>query len=133
MGDLIAAHASSVQLTCTSALVMPVPLHWIRYFRRGHNQAAGIARQFAYRVGAECFSGGLLRVRHTRSQTTRSMEERPRNVRDAFTVLDPRRVVDRNIIVIDDVTTTGATLQAVAIPLLRAGASRVLCLTAAGG
>lgn len=91
-------------------VVIPVPLHWIRKWRRGYNQAAVIAGELARELGASLRTDILRRVRRTRSQTSLSAQDRLRNVSSVFEVLRP--VEARHILLVDDTFTTGATLSA---------------------
>lgn len=94
-------------------LVVPVPLHWTRHWRRGYNQAAVIAREVARTLGAPCAERLLRRARRTRSQTRLSGEAKARNVAGAFALRKAAGVpAARHILLIDDVFTTGATLSA---------------------
>ncbi len=116
-------------------LVVPVPLHWRRFLRRGYNQATAIARPVALELG-QPMAGVLRRRRATPAQSRLSRTERRRNLRGAFTVCGNRvlrRVscVGRHVLLVDDVVTTGKTLQAAAVCLRRAGASSVTALTVA--
>ena len=106
---------------------MPVPLHRWRLLRRRFNQAAEIARPLAGSCGVAYWPGALHRPRATETQAGKSGIGRRRNVAAAFTV--PRRwrprLEGRNILLIDDVLTTGATVEGCARALKAAGASRV--------
>ncbi|CAN5881023.1 ComF family protein [soil metagenome] len=108
--------------------VVPVPLHLVRSYRRGFNQAADLAAD----LGVPAVSA-LRRVRRTATQTNLPETERHRNVLGAFVVTRRarQRVRGSVIVVIDDVSTTGATLDACARVLLDAGALEVRALTAA--
>lgn len=105
-------------------LVAPVPLGVVRRRERGYNQAAMIAYPFALAVQVSYSGGAIRRVRETASQVDLGFSQRHENVRDAFWA-DPQRVTGRTILVIDDVTTTGATLNACAEALKNAGANTV--------
>ena len=110
-----------------SDLLMPVPLHRWRLWRRRYNQAALLANRIARRVGKPCHHHGLLRIRATASQVGLDAKRRARNVRGAFAVLpalEPE-VSGRRVLLIDDVLTTGATSNACAQALLQAGAAAV--------
>lgn len=107
-------------------LVVPVPLSRERMHERGFNQAWEIARRIARRRGWPATATLLQRVRDTAHQTGMSRDERARNLRDAFWVDDRgRRLAGQSVALVDDVLTTGATAQAAALALRRAGASAV--------
>jgi ComF family protein len=105
--------------------VVPVPLHFVRRYRRGFNQAFELARHLGVPV-SDC----LRRRRATATQTDLPEAQRHANVRGAFSLW--RAVVPGTVlVVVDDVSTTGATLDACALVLLEAGAKEVRGLTAA--
>ena len=105
-------------------LLVPVPLHWFRRWRRGYNQAEELARRLALAFdGLQVNNQLLKRGRATAAQSGMSARQRKRNVRDAFTVsgsCDNLRVA-----LVDDVLTTGATAAEAALALRQAGAARV--------
>jgi ComF family protein len=105
--------------------ILPVPLHRGRLFKRRYNQAAELARPLARSVGAAYLADTLRRARDTGSQAGKSGSGRRRNVQGAFRVAHPARIAGRRVLVIDDVMTTGATLEACARALKRAGAAGV--------
>jgi ComF family protein len=111
--------------------VVPVPLHWIRRRGRGYDQALLLAKDFSRRVGVPVEEGVLRRRRATKPQTELGRDERRENVRDAFEARRPEAVKGRTILLVDDVCTTGATIEACARALKAAGAKRVGALTAA--
>jgi len=111
-------------------MVIPVPLGVARFKERGYNQATLLALPIALWKGLPFRPYALSRVRETRSQVDLNVVERKINVTGAFLA---RRewVVHRNILLVDDVATTGSTLEACAAALLHAGADRVFGLTLA--
>lgn len=111
------------------SIVIPVPLAYERLRERGFNQSHQIARAFAAAVSRRLVTDRLLRVRHTAPQLSLALKERRRNVRDAFAVQGTLK--DESIFVVDDVMTTGNTLNEIARILKRAGALRVHNLVAA--
>jgi len=111
-------------------LLIPVPLHSSRLIRRRYNQAALLARALAKITPAHFAPDSLFRHRPTQSQGAFNARARAANVRGAFSVRQPEKIKGQNIILIDDVLTTGATLESCARTLKKAGAARVdgLCL-----
>jgi ComF family protein len=114
-------------------MVVPVPLGRWRLFQRGFNQAALLAQDVSQKTSAIYAPMVLVRTRKTRPQVGLTRLERQKNVRGAFAVPDARKnaVAGRNIVLIDDVITTGATIGACARALKRAGAARVDVLSLA--
>jgi ComF family protein len=113
-------------LTDADALV-PVPLHWTRLWRRRFNQSAALAEAVGRATGLAVRQDLLVRRRRTGHQIGLSRTERARNVQGAFAVppLSLGEVKGRRLVLVDDVLTTGATLEACARALSRAGAARV--------
>lgn len=115
-------------------LIAPVPLHWRRLWTRRYNQSALLAKKLSQLTGIPADAALLQRLRPTPSQGEMpSAKARRRNVRGAFRV-NPRRtsqVTERRILLVDDVFTTGATVEACARALKRAGAVKVMVLTLA--
>lgn len=117
-------------LTGADALV-PVPLHWRRRLVRRFNQSAELARGVSRLSGVPMMPDALVRARATPTQGRLGRLARLRNVARAFKVRHPDVVAGRHLVLIDDVMTTGATIDACARALLAAGASRVDVLTVA--
>ena len=116
----------------SSDLIVPIPLHRSRLWRRRYNQAAELARALSRRSGIALDNAALMRGRATPSQGTMpSARARRRNVLGAFKVPQPGRVAGRNILLVDDVLTTGATAEAASRALKRAGAAKVQVLALA--
>lgn len=111
--------------------IIPVPLHRLRLWRRRYNQSAILARHIASASGQAFCPELLARQRATRSQTGLDQDARRHNVKDAFIVPEDSRplVVGKSFVLIDDVRTTGATLEACSVALKKAKAARVDVLT----
>jgi ComF family protein len=128
------ARAGAELLSDADALV-PIPLHWSRLWRRRYNQSMVLARAvvqaYAPIRDIPIQNRWLKRTKRTRHQTGLTREQRAQNLRGAFEVPVAVRpsVVDQKIVLIDDVLTTGATVNAAARALLKAGAKRVDILT----
>jgi ComF family protein len=118
----------SGELASVDAIV-PVPLHWRRRLTRGYNQAERIARPLARALGLP-LTRALSRSRATPPQSLLSRKERLANLRRAFRVRHPERLQARHLLLVDDVATTGATLDAAATVLKGAGAATVTALVA---
>jgi ComF family protein len=123
--------STNVHMVRDIDLVMPVPLHVSRLKERGFNQALLLAHRMSetHRIPFSC--DNLYRTRPTRPQVELTGVERIRNVAGAFTLRQPEVVVDRSIVLIDDVFTTGATMNECASVLKQAGAAHVTAFTLA--
>jgi ComF family protein len=132
---------SGADLLAEADLVAPVPLHWTRLFRRRFNQSALLAQAAVaawlphgvpHGPSAPVFAPELLvRRRRTRSQGHLSRLQRAENVRGAFALKPGAEVAGKRVLLVDDVLTTGATIEACARVLKRAGAARIDVLTLA--
>jgi ComF family protein len=115
------------------ALIAPVPSHWTRLAARGYNQAARLAAALARHLNAPSQPDLLVKVRRTGSQKGKTASGRDRNVRGSFAIHPGHTgcITGQTVLLVDDVLTTGATLNACARVLKRAGAERVLAVTLA--
>lgn len=111
--------------------LIPVPLHSTKRRERGYNQSELLARDLSQVTGLPLVGRALVRTVNTPSQSRLGLGERLANVRDAFGVENPRQVRDRRIVLVDDVLTTGSTVDACALALLEEGAAEVSVITAA--
>ncbi len=106
-------------------VLVPVPLHHQRLRERGYNQSSLLARELGKLINLQVVDACLIRQRHAPPQArTSTIDERQRNVASAFTCRD-RRLQDKQVLLIDDVSTSGATLDACAEALKSAGATSV--------
>ena len=116
--------------------LVPVPVHRLRYRERGYNQAEELAKELSKLLGIPCRSRLLIRIRNTVPQNPLLPEERRENVKNAFSLREAdirKKSVPKRILLVDDICTTGATLEAAASVLYRCGAAeiRAVCATAA--
>jgi len=112
-------------------LIIPVPLCEKRAKERGYNQAELLAHVVSKKVNLEMNNKILLRIKQTPTQVNLSHYERNQNMIDAFKVNNKKVIKGKTILLIDDVYTTGATIQECAKTLIIAGAKKVYALTAA--
>jgi len=137
LGRMLAEAIEDLQplFSGSEVLVVPVPLHVRKLRQRGFNQSDLIARaalKLKAATGGFQLSAGLLeRRRETKSQIGLSRHQRRENIRGAFVVVKPDEVNGREILVVDDVFTTGTTVSECARILRRAGASKVYVATVA--
>ena len=115
--------------------IIPLPLHWTRYYQRGFNQSAELAHAIikAAHIPADKYRPDLLkRIKKTESQGHKNRQQRQRNMQGAFQVTDPANCIkNASVLIIDDVLTTGASLSSAARCLKIAGAKHVTVLLAA--
>jgi competence protein ComFC len=118
-------------LLAKDALVLPVPLHPSREKERGYNQSYHIARGLFHTQKQIIVRDLFTRRRNTKSQTTLDRQQRQNNVKDAFEIRNPEKVLSKTVIIVDDVVTTGATLNECAGNLKAFGVKEVIGLALA--
>ncbi|MGE0754094.1 MAG: ComF family protein [Alphaproteobacteria bacterium] len=116
-----------------SDAIVPVPLHWRRFVKRRYNQSALLARSLARHTGLPVLEDGLQRVKHTPPQTGLSREQRLKNLQGAIVIhrKHAESFKGKSVLLIDDVLTTGSTINQCSKVLLRGGVSTVNVLTLA--
>lgn len=131
LGDLLGQQLRSFRQTEAIEVVVCVPLHRRKRARRGFSQTAILAEQVARAIDRPLATDALIQIRANRDQIGLTVEQRFANVRDVFVVAKPESVKGKFVLLIDDVTTSGATLNAAATVLINAGARMVVAATAA--
>jgi ComF family protein len=101
--------------------ILPVPLHTSKAKRRGYNQSEEFAKGLGDRLKKPILAHALVRVKPTETQTRKSRLKRWQNVEGVFRVSEPEAVMGKRVLLVDDVITTGATLEACGLELLKAG------------
>jgi len=123
---------AGIDLLNTADMIVPVPLHRARLIKRRYNQADLIGRELVkHYPNVEYHPDALLRIRNTESQGYKKAKDRKKNVFKAFEANPNYNLENKKILIVDDVYTTGSTLNECAKILYRAGASEVNCLTLA--
>lgn len=112
-------------------VIIPVPMHPKKQKKRGYNQSACFGKGLAEVWQIPHAENGIKKIKNTVSQTKKSREERYNNMKDGFEIPVVEVIQDKNILLIDDVITTGATLEACANLLLEKGAKTVSIATIA--
>lgn len=125
LGGLIAAELGCKILEWKIDLIVPVPLHHLKRAERGYNQSDYVARGIGSALKIPVKTNLLKRNRFTETQTALSLDERKENVKDAFSLKRKKRIPNKNILLIDDVITTGATTAECGRILLQNGATKV--------
>jgi len=110
---------------------VPVPLHPDKQQKRGYNQSEELAKGFAASMNIPVWSHALSRKVATATQTKKSRTDRWENVKEVFCVENPETIAGKDLILVDDVVTTGATIEACAQALLDAGCNSVALLALA--
>ena len=111
--------------------IIPVPLHWTKKLRRGYNQSELLAVQLSRALGKPLLHTHLKKHRFTSSQASLTREKRLINLSSCFSCDNPQDLKGKTILLVDDVCTTGSTIDACAMALRQAGASAVHGLTVA--
>jgi ComF family protein len=130
LGQLVWQHTSFKHMPCD--VLVPVPLHWMRYASRGYNQAEEMARVLGS-YAQKPVSTLVRRTHHTQFQSRIPFGSRQENVQDAFIlcVKDPKIYQGKHIVIVDDLMTSGATLRMVAKELLKLRPASLAAVVAA--
>ncbi|MCS6822620.1 MAG: phosphoribosyltransferase family protein [Microscillaceae bacterium] len=112
-------------------LIIPVPLHPSKLKKRGYNQSEVFAKGLSQTLQLPYQNDVLIRTKATETQTKKNRLERLQNVANVFEVVQPQIVQNKHVLVVDDVVTTGATLEACLLALIEAGCAKVSIATIA--
>jgi ComF family protein len=112
-------------------LIIPIPLHKTRLREREFNQAQILSSYIARKFNKKLILNNLRRIRYTKTQTELETDQRLLNVKDSFAITKKEEIKDKNILLVDDVLTTGATSSEAAYALKNSGANVVFVLTLA--
>lgn len=114
--------------------IIPIPLSKKRLEERGYNQAELIANHLSQKISAPVISDTLVKTKDTSAQVAvKNRSERLKNLDGAFSIKNPEKIFGKNIILIDDVSTTGATIREAQKILKKSGAKKIICLVVARG
>ncbi len=131
LAPLLTAFANMWLTEASGMTIIPVPLHPQKLRQRGYNQSLFIARELAQGLNSELDFLSLRRTRNTMSQTGLNTNERRKNVKNAFEITEKKYYKDKSVILVDDVATTGSTINECAKALKKAGCKKVYGLVLA--
>ena len=119
LGNIAGTQLAENSIFSTADLIIPVPLHKKRLRERGYNQSARFAEGLAEKLHAAVEDHNLLRTVATTTQTHKSRFARFENMQDVFMIKHPEKLVNKHVLLVDDIVTTGSTLEACGIELLK--------------
>lgn len=130
-GGLLLDFIQKMSYEMDGYIIIPVPLHKKKLRERGYNQSLLLAKVLSKRLGLELDFMSFARVRNTQSQAGLRRMDRRNNVKNAFLVKEIRAIKNKKILLVDDVFTTGVTLNECAKSLKQSGAAKIMCVTLA--
>jgi ComF family protein len=119
LGNIAGAQLAKNDIFKTTDVIIPVPLHKKRLKQRGYNQSACFANGLAQKLNAVVDESSLIRAKATETQTHKSRFSRFENMQEVFAVIGPEKLINKHVLLVDDVVTTGSTLEACAVQLLK--------------
>ncbi len=129
--EILIKYLKQEKIDLTECILIPIPLNKKRYLERGFNQSEIIANYLAQRFNLRVCNNVLIRTRNTPHQVGLSKAKRSTNLNDAFEVINTENICNKKIILIDDVVTTGSTLEEAAKTLKKTKVSQIIALTLA--
>jgi ComF family protein len=125
LGKVLATEIKSSKTNWNFDLIIPIPLHQLKKAERGYNQAYYIAKGVGSTLKVNVSDRVVKRIKYTESQTTMNLNEREENISGAFKIKNQKTVSGKNILLLDDVITTGATISECGKMLLESGANKI--------
>ncbi|RKY54501.1 MAG: hypothetical protein DRP89_04885 [Candidatus Neomarinimicrobiota bacterium] len=126
IGNMVGEALKDYSEEWRDGIIVPVPLHKVRYRERGYNQSNLLSAAIASKLFLQTLPDFLVRYRNTSTQTKLSAEERQKNVEGAFGLREINLVAGKQVVLVDDVITTGATMNSCASVLKEAGAKKIV-------
>ena len=112
-------------------IILYVPMYRLSKWKRGYNQTELIARKIAKTLGIEFVKNNLVKTKNTKKQSTLTKLERKNNIKNAFKITDSKAIYNKNVILFDDIYTTGSTVNECSRIIKIAGAKSIAVLTIA--
>jgi ComF family protein len=129
MGRLVGNDLRQTHRFCHVDALIPLPLFPAKEKRRGYNQATILCEGIAQVLNVEVLTDVVVRTKHTETQTQKGRMERWQNMEGKFELLNPQRIQHKHVLLVDDVVTTGATLEACGHELIAANNTRLSIAT----
>jgi ComF family protein len=131
LAKFLIQYIEELSLAVSPFIIIPIPLGKKRERERGFNQSQLIAELVAKHFSLPLIENNLVRKKNTNPQSKLPLEKRLANIKDCFSLKNPGEVAAKNILLIDDVVTSGATMREAALTLKAAGARKIIALAAA--
>ncbi|MCF8241039.1 MAG: ComF family protein [Melioribacteraceae bacterium] len=131
LGGLLSQEFSDTITEWKIDYIIPVPLHTLKKSERGYNQSYYISKGLSKKTGIPVVKNLLSRNRYTSTQTTLNKQDRKLNIEGAFRVKSKRNLKSKNILILDDVVTTGATTLECARQIKKLGADKIFVISVA--
>ncbi|MDP9078168.1 MAG: ComF family protein [Bacteroidota bacterium] len=131
LGSIAGDQLKKNEIFNSADYIIPVPLHKKRLRERGYNQSACFANGLAEKLNAIVEEDNLVRIKSTQTQTHKSRFARFENMQEVFVVADPEKLINKHVLLVDDVITTGSTLEACGAELLKIDGLRLSIATIA--
>jgi ComF family protein len=125
LGEMLGSKILQGGIAPAFDVIIPVPLHKKREKIRGYNQSQRIAEGLSAKINVPVINGLLLKLKATSSQTKKGRFNRYENLKAAFSIKDASQLLGKHVLLVDDVVTTGATLEACMLVLLAAGSKSI--------
>ena len=119
VGNIAGGQLVKNEIFYAADVIIPVPLHRKRMKQRGYNQSTCFAEGLAQKLNAVVDDKSLVRTRATETQTKKGRFTRFENMQEVFSIIDPEKLKNKHILLVDDIVTTGSTLEACAAELLK--------------
>ena len=131
LGNLISSELGEKIIDWNIDVILPIPLHHLKKAERGYNQSEFIVKGMSSKLRIPYTTRALKRVRYTESQTAFNLEQREKNISNAFKVKNKNKIIGKNILIVDDVITTGSTIGECGKALLESGSKSVYACSVA--
>jgi len=119
VGNIAGVQLVKNEIFYSTEVIIPVPLHKKRLKQRGYNQSTCFAEGLAQKLNAVVDEKSLVRIKATETQTKKGRFTRFENMQEVFSIIDPEKLKNKHILLVDDIVTTGSTLEACAAELLK--------------